>query len=165
MNITLIGMPGSGKTTIGRMLSEKLSWKFLDLDEMIKEKTGKYVSEILKEKGDEEVIRIENELTLAINFADTVFSPGGSIVYSPEAMKKLQLSTTIIYLQTSLEEIKKRFGENKNNERGIVGWDSKGIEKLFEERSKLHRKYAEYTVDTYDKSPEEIAEEIIKRIS
>lgn len=157
--ITLIGMPGSGKSTIGKILAEKLGWNFIDLDILIKEKTGKTHAEILEEKGNQELLRLEDNLTFSLNLADAVFSPGGSIVYSALAMERLRKETIIIYLELSLSEIKSRLGD-KIDGRGIVGLKEKGLEKLFKERDFLYRKYAQKVINCSGLSEKEILKAI-----
>src|SRR3989344_8595530 len=108
--ITLIGMPGSGKSTVGKILAEKLSYQFIDLDKLILEKEGKSHDRILAEKGEQALKKTEERLTLELNIAKTIFAPGGSIVYSYPAMEKLAKESQIFYLYLPLEEIKKRLG-------------------------------------------------------
>lgn len=158
--ITLIGMPGSGKSTVGKLLANRLNLNFVDLDLLIKEKTGKTHQEILKEKGEQDFIRLEEALTLPLNLDKTVFSPGGSIIYSPAAMAKLMRETNIFYLNLPLEEIKKRLGENIDY-RGIVGLKEKGIEGLFEERVPVYQSCAHHTLDCYGFDEKRIADGIL----
>ena len=153
--ITLIGMPGCGKSTIGKMLAEKLGWDFVDLDSLIKETTGKNHAEVLAESGDQEFIKLEGELALGINFNKLIFAPGGSIIYSPEAMDKLKKETGIFYLYLPIEEIKSRLRDSLWS-RGVVGLKNKGPENLFEERDILYRKYAEKIIDCGGLSKKEI---------
>ncbi len=150
-------MPGSGKSTIGRILAKKVSMKFLDLDECIHEKTGKYIREILKEYGDNEVIRLENEMIQELDLQNSVISPGGSIVYSSYAMKKLQEETHIMYLEVSLDTLQKRVGNIVNNSRGIVHYDSLGFDGVYAERQPLFKQYAHDMLEIHDQNPEEIA--------
>ncbi|MBI4992478.1 MAG: shikimate kinase [Candidatus Harrisonbacteria bacterium] len=158
--VTLIGMPGSGKSTVGKLLASRLNLNFVDLDLLIKEKTGKTHQEILEKSGDKELLKLEEQYTLQLNFANTVFSPGGSIIYSPAAMAKLIRETNIFYLNLPLEEIKKRLGENIDY-RGIVGLKEKGIEGLFEERVPAYQSCAHYTLDCHGFDEKRIAEGIL----
>lgn len=144
--ITLIGMPASGKSTIGKLLAKKLGWKFIDLDILIKVQGGKSHADILAEQGDSALLNLEEFYTLGLNLADTVFSPGGSIVYSARAMEKLGKETEIIYLNLPMEEIRRRLGA-AINDRGIVGLREKGLEKLYEERDSLYRQYSHRVID------------------
>jgi len=158
-SVTLIGMPGAGKSTIGRRLAGQLGFRFIDLDVLIKEKEDKSHTQIVKEKGDAELLRLEETYTLALDFMKTVFSPGGSIIYSPLAMEKLRSETTIIYLELPFLEIKKRLGLNLEH-RGIVGLGKNGLEGLYKERAPLYRRFAHRTIDCRDLSDKEV----IKRI-
>ncbi|MFA5386414.1 MAG: shikimate kinase [Candidatus Paceibacterota bacterium] len=145
--ITLIGMPGAGKSTIGKLLAKHLRFKFLDLDILINQKEGIDIDEILQNKGDEEILRLETDYTLQQNLSDTVFSPGGSIIYSPQAMEKIKQETTVIYLETPLKEIRKRLNGKIKRQNTIVGLREKGIDKLYEERIPLYKSYADSTVN------------------
>ncbi len=144
--LTLIGMPGSGKSTIGKLLAGNLGWRFLDLDIHIKDRIGMSHSEILEEKGDREFIRLEGDLALNLDYDRLVFSPGGSIVYSAQAMDRVKKETEIFYLLLPVSEIRERLGSGING-RGIVGLKEKGLDRLFEERDILYRKYADKILD------------------
>jgi shikimate kinase len=157
--ITLIGMSGSGKSTIGKLLALELGYHFVDLDDLIKEKEGRSHAEILDEKGEDELLHLEEKYTLELNLMKTVFSPGGSIIYSAMAMEKLRRETTVIYLDLPLEIIKERLG-NDVNCRGIVGLKEKGIAQLFSERVPLYQSCAHYVINCSGRSIKEIIEEI-----
>jgi shikimate kinase len=150
--ITLIGMPASGKSTIGKILADKLGWDFVDLDNLIKEKTGRNYDEILEQDGEQKLLDLENKYTLALDFKkNTIFSPGGSIMYSPEAMEKIKKETKVIYIETSLREIQKRLNK-RVIKGGIIGLKEKGIKKLFKERELVYRKIADHTINIKDLS-------------
>lgn len=144
--ITLIGMPCSGKSTIGKKLAHNLGWNFIDLDVLIKEREGKSHSLIMKELGEEKLMRLEEKYTLPLNLKRTVFSPGGSIVYSKKAMKKLSAESKIIYLDLPLEEIKRRLGGIAAS-RGIIGLAKKGLADLFYERRVLYQNAAHQRIE------------------
>ena len=144
--ITLIGMPGTGKSTIGKQLAKQIGYYFLDLDILIKEKEGRSHADILKKDGEAKLLKLENDYTLGLDLEKTVFSPGGSIIYSEPAMQKLKKETTIIYLAMPLLKIQNRLGSGMN-QRGIVGLKEKGIKKLFMEREPLYASFAHHTID------------------
>ena len=144
--ITLIGMPGSGKSTIGKLLAKRLKWRFIDLDVLINQKEGMAVDEILEQRGEKELLRLENSYTLRQDFSDVVFSPGGSIIYSDEAMGKLKKDTTIIYLETPLKEIEKRI-EKRRRKQAIIGFKEKGIADLYKERTPIYKLNADHIID------------------
>lgn len=135
--ITLIGMPGSGKSTIGKHLAKRLNFKFIDLDVLIKEKEGEGHDSIAKKRGEDELLRLEEAYTLGLDLERTVFSPGGSIVYSKKAMEKLAKETAIFYIELPLWELEKRL-RGKLYNRGIIGIREKGLDGLFRERTPLY---------------------------
>lgn len=158
-SITLIGMPGAGKSTIGKKLAQQSEFNFVDLDALIKEKTDTSHDEIAREQGDSALMRMEESYTLGLNLAKTIFSPGGSIVYSVPAMEKLRQETKIIYLELPLSEIKKRIGRIAEM-RGIVGLAEKGLDGLFAERVPLYEKFAHHTINCQNLTEDEILQSI-----
>jgi shikimate kinase len=158
--VALIGMPGSGKSTVGRLLAQKLGWQFIDLDVLIKEKSGRSHSEILKQDGERALLILEEKYTLDANLEDTVFSPGGSIIYSKAAIEKLKNDTRIFYLDLPFREIVTRLGEGVQD-RGIVGLQSKTLEELFEERTAQYRLAAHHVFDCHGFSEKMIADGIV----
>ena len=80
-NIILIGMPASGKSTLGKALAKKLGWKFVDTDKLIrKSQGGKSLKEIIDQVGNEEFLKIEDEINTNVNGEFQVISPGGSVI-------------------------------------------------------------------------------------
>ena len=80
MNYTLIGMPASGKSTIGVILAKKLGYEFIDSDIVIQRKTGKKLSTLIKELGIEEFLKLEDSINSSIDAQNTIISTGGSAV-------------------------------------------------------------------------------------
>ncbi|MDR3546709.1 MAG: shikimate kinase [Candidatus Pacebacteria bacterium] len=161
--VTLIGMPGSGKSTIGQLLAQQLGLLFLDLDIYIAAQEKKKVAAIIGERGDTVLAQLEEKCALLVPLDDTVFSPGGSIVYSAKAMERAQSETDIIFLDVSLEEITKRL-ENAA-ERGIVGLREKSLEELYNERLPLYQEYADHTVNAIIPNSGSILREIRSKIN
>ena len=144
-SITLIGMPGAGKSYTSSYLSKKYNIPLIELDNYIEKKYNNTLPEIIKIYGEEEFKNIECNAMLDINFdKPKIISTGGSVVYYKKGMKHLQNDNNIIiYLKTDFEILKKRT-ENFTN-RGIVFNGLTPIE-LYNERSILYEKYANYTV-------------------
>lgn len=153
-------MSGSGKSAVGKIIAEMLAWKFVDLDKLILETQGMSHHEHMTQKGEEALTKLEEELTLNLDLTDTVFAPPGSIVYQPKAILKIKNESTVVYLKTSPEIVKKRLGDNlyKN---GIIGLKEKGLVKLMAERAVLYEKYTDYTFDSGEQAKEEMAKKII----
>lgn len=142
--ITFLGMSGVGKSTIGKFFSKKHRYTFLDLDTVLESQLGCSLQHFIDSEGEEVFLVREEEALLSLTFSPkTVFSPGGSVVYSQAGMEKLKRETTIVLLQDSYENIIARI--NPEN-RGIIGLKSKSYKVLFEERSKLYLEYADIVV-------------------
>lgn len=166
--VTLIGMPGVGKSTIGRLLADRLGFGFVDLDVLIRQQEGAKHSDILKEKGEEALLKLEEDYALKLDFITVVnksavrglvFAPGGSIIYSEKVMEKLRNETTILFLDLPFLEIKKRL-ENHAEHRGIVGLSKKSLEDIFKERLPMYRLAADHTVNCVSLADEEVVEKI-----
>jgi shikimate kinase len=157
-NIILIGMPGSGKSTLGVVLAKKLGYKFIDSDLVIQEKYEKTLERIIEEHGDAGFIAIENEVNCSINAEHAVIATGGSAVYGAEAMKHFKSIGKIIYLEVSKEEIEDRLGSLK--ERGVVSNGKQTIREIYEDRRMLYKKYADITVSMDQKRIRESVEEL-----
>ena len=137
-NVTLIGMPGSGKSTIGVILAKALRYEFLDSDLLIQKQEKRKLSEIIEQDGPEKFKEIENQVNADIHVTDTVIAPGGSVIYCDEAMEHLKSIGKVIYLKLSLESLSKRLGNLKG--RGVLLKDGQSLKDLYEERVPLYEK-------------------------
>ncbi|HHV24714.1 MAG: shikimate kinase [Methanosarcina sp.] len=161
MNITLIGMAGAGKSTIGRVLAKQLDYTFIDVDRLIKENTGMPLQALIDMQGDLALIKFEEEAILRLNQVDScVISPGGSVVYSEKAMQHLKEISKIIFLNAPFRSIVRRLPNARK--RGIVGLRDRSLKELFEERMVLYQKYADFSVKL--KGKESIQETVRKII-
>lgn len=160
-NVILIGMPGCGKTTIGRLLANELNYHFLDTDQYIEQQTQKSLQQILDKEGIEGFCNIEKDCIISLlPLEHYVIAPGGSVIYSEELINTLKENSLIIFLLASLNAIQLRL---KNKEtRGIVGLKEKSLGKLYEERQPLYMKHADIIISCDDESPAKIVEEIKK---
>ena len=134
----------------------------MDLDILILEKEGISHDKILEQQGREALLDLENKHTLTLDLSKLIFSPGGSIVYSTEAMKKLSKETIIIFLDVPLDEIRLRIGNNSDYQRGIVDFKEKGLDGLFAERVPMLKSYAHYVIKSAEKPMENVVREIIE---
>ena len=145
MTVTLIGMPGAGKTCMGKALARKLKMKVIDGDRLIEERMGKNLHEIIDELGLEGFKKIEEEVLLSIKEDNIIISPGGSAVYYDNVMKHFKSNGVVVYLYVSPETLLSRLGDF--SKRGIVLEEGKTIKDLYKERAPLLEKYADITVN------------------
>ena len=162
MNITLIGMAGAGKTTIGKQLAKKLKMNFVDTDRLLEEKHGKKLNEIITEMGSEEFIKLEESVLLDVDFENTVIATGGSAVYGHKGMEHLKSISKVFYLDVPLQKIKLRI--NNPDSRGIVSEKGQTIDEIFFERLRYYKKYSHVSVKCKGKKLSQITSEIIDSI-
>lgn len=161
MNITLIGMAGAGKSTVGKKIAKKLGYDFIDIDNVIEAKTGMKLQQIIDRMGDDKFIEIEEKVVLELDgLRNHVFSPGGSIIYSQAAMDFLKRNSTIVFLDVPFKVIDIRLRNRAN--RGIIGLKDKPLETLFNERLILYKKYADITVPFQERIDDEAIGKIIE---
>lgn len=144
-NIILIGMPASGKSTLGVMLAKLLGYDFLDTDLLIQKKAGRHLQDILDSDGIAAFKQLEEEALLSIDCRRTVIATGGSAVYSARGMKHLSSLGKTVYLYIPYSLVKVRL---KNlAERGVVMEKGSSLRELFSERESLYERYADITFD------------------
>lgn len=161
-NITLIGMPGAGKSTTGIILAKNCSLGFLDTDILIQINRQRPLQEILDERGHLYLREIEEDEVMKINIENNVIATGGSVAYSERAMTHLKSVSTVVFLEVSFDELNRRIHNFET--RGIAKEPDQTFEELFEERQVLYRKYADLTIVAEGKSQEQIAEEIAEAL-
>lgn len=157
-NITLIGMPGSGKSTIGVLLAKRLGYSFIDMDIVIQEQEQRLLKEIIDEDGLDGFLAIENRVNSRVAAKRSVIAPGGSVIYGKEAMEHLKAISEIVYLQLSCDELSGRLGDLKD--RGVALRAGMTIADLYHERVPLYEAYADITVDEAGKEPGEIVDQL-----
>lgn len=161
-NLTLIGMPGAGKSTVGIILAKNLGLGFIDTDVLIQINQQKTLQQIIEESDHLNLRSIEEEAILKINIENHVIATGGSVVYSEKAMAHLFDKSWIIFLDVDFEKIKKRIHNFET--RGIAKAKDQTFGELFKERQILYKKYAEITIDCNVLDQEELAEQITKLV-
>ena len=161
-NITLIGMPGAGKSTVGIILAKNLSFGFIDTDVLIQINQQKSLQQILDESDHLNLRKIEEKEIMKLNIRDHVIATGGSAAYSTNAMSHLLNISKVIFLEVSFEEIERRIHNFKT--RGIAKSETQTFRDLYEERQSLYKKYAEITIDCNRSDQEEIAMQISESI-
>ena len=155
-NIILIGMPASGKSTVGVILAKVIKYKFMDTDLVMQNMTGKTLIEIIGEKGMQGFLDFENETVSHVDVSDTVIATGGSVVYGEKAMQHLKKNGIAVYLKHRYEVI---------NSRGVAMRDGETLLELFKERIPLYEKYADITIEADGLTTEQTVEKIAEMIS
>lgn len=157
-NIILIGMPGVGKSTIGVILAKVLGYQFIDADLLIQKAEGKLLKDIIREKGTDGFIQVENRVNSEIEAQRSVIATGGSVVYGKEAMEHLKSIGVVVYLKQNLWHLEKRLRNIKG--RGVVLKPGQTLADLYEERTVLYEKYADIIVDEHGLNIEETLEAV-----
>ncbi|MBT5031072.1 MAG: shikimate kinase [Proteobacteria bacterium] len=158
-SVILIGMPGTGKSTVGVLLAKELGLDFVDTDILIQLREHKSLQDIIDDAGYIELRKIEEQVLLENDYSSKAVATGGSAIYSEKAMVKLAQVGQVIYLSCSLDELQSRIGNYRS--RGIAASVGQQIGDLAKERTVLYEQYADFTVDTSSKAPAQVVEEIL----
>ncbi|MFT7388980.1 MAG: shikimate kinase [Candidatus Endobugula sp.] len=143
MNIILIGMPGSGKSTVGVQLAKTLGLDFIDTDIMIQTQEGRQLQDIQDNDGHVALRAIEEHVILGLDTQGALISTGGSAIYSDTAMQHLTSLGIIVFLEVSVDELEKRI--NGQGPRGIACSEGQTFFDIYTERTPLYRRYADIT--------------------
>ena len=144
--LSLIGMAGAGKSTLGRLLAEKLGWAHLDTDRLIEAYYGLPLQEILDGLGLKTFLTLENTLVSMLGVRRAVISTGGSVVYGAAALERLRLLGPVVFLEIGLPAFLSRVGDAGNRGLAIApGCTKQG---LFTERQPLYQTAADFTLRT-----------------
>ena len=166
MNLILCGMMGAGKTTIGIKIAELTGRRWYDTDGCIVDKHGK-ISDIFEYYGEAHFRKLETDIVRELSKKDgLVISSGGGLVLKKENNELLQKNGKIVFLRASIETLAKRL--KVDGERPLLQTSTENIRdrlaNLLKERSPIYEHVADYIVDVDDKTPEEIAKEIVKTV-
>ena len=161
-NIILIGMPGSGKSTVGVLLAKIIGYRFIDTDLLIQEKEGRKLFEILRDSGNDYFARVENEVNASVKTERTIIATGGSAISGAEAMEHLKRIGTVVFLDVPLAELEKRI--TNLSTRGIMFREGSSLADIYEERLPLYQKWADFTVHCEGESLSENAAKIAEAL-
>lgn len=160
--ITLIGMPGAGKSTVGVLLSRRLAFDFVDSDLLIQVREGRSLQSVLDQRGYLGLRSIEEAVLLALDPHERVIATGGSAVYSAAAMRHLAAGSRIAWLDVPLAELRRRIRDFDT--RGIARRPDQDLEGLFAEREALYARFAQIRIRCGQASQEDVLEEILDRL-
>ncbi len=156
-NITLIGMPGAGKSTLGVVLAKRLGYRFVDTDLLLQEGMGMLLSDLIEQQGIEGFIEEENKLLAGLRCSHHVIATGGSAVYSEQGMENLKKLGRVVFIDIDMTELPKRLHTDLFT-RGVVIRSGSTLQDLYDERRPLYQKYADITVNTVGLSTLEAVE-------
>ena len=159
-HIILIGMPGSGKSTIGKRLATAMHWDFVDTDDVLQAQNAGKTGELLDKLGKTAFMAIETKAVISVRpQKPTVIATGGSVVYSHRAMLHLRRLGYVVYLDPPLYRLKRRLGDLKA--RGVVLQPGQTLDDLWLERRKLYWRYADIVFETKRLSAKQIIDRLI----
>ncbi len=164
-NICLTGFMGSGKSTVGKLLAEKLGFTFIDMDRVIELAEGKRIKDIFRLKGEKYFRDLETKVTGKIyKNKNCVFACGGGIVKRKKNMDIIKSSGINVYLNISTRDAIDRL---KNvNDRPLIDVEKRDetVEKMIRKREVLYRKYADIIINNSQKNPGQAVSEIMNRL-
>lgn len=161
-NLIFIGMPGSGKSTVGVLAAKRLGMGFVDTDLLIQEEAGRTLQEIVDQDGYQALRHIEEQVLLKLSVENQVISTGGSAVYSDAAMRHLKANGTVVFLDIPLDVVIQRIGDYSL--RGISRRPDQSLSELFDERFALYSRYADITVKGEGLTQDQVCEAIIRQL-
>jgi shikimate kinase len=162
MNIILIGFMGAGKTTIASILAEKSRKDFIDMDTLIIQKSGRASDKEIFAKDGELIFR-ELEINIAkalTSKQNAIIATGGGVVMNKIILDYLKQNGVVIFLKNTFETSRERVKKNPPP----LFQNTQTAQQLYAFRVPLYKAYADITIETDDKNPEKVAEEILERL-
>lgn len=163
LTISLIGMPGSGKSTVGAALAKHLGLELVDADGLIEAQEQQTLQQIMDGRGNAAFRAIEEQVLTEMPLYSSVISTGGSVVYSEKIMARLAAASAVVYLRAAFDTIEHRV--SLAPQRGIASDGDQTLRDLYAERVPLYERYGEIVVDCDAASPEEIAATIAAQLT
>ena len=163
MNVTLIGMPGAGKSLVGQALARRLGWAFLDVDPLIVSRhRAKTLQQVLDALGNQRFLDAEADVISQVSCDATVIAPGGSAVLRDKGMARLKALGPVVYLSLPCDELKRRLGNLAT--RGVSLEPGQSLDDLYAYRLPYYERWADVTVDTSRCSIDQAAERIVSAL-
>lgn len=166
MNIILIGFRGTGKTTIGRILAQRLGKGFIDADEFLEQKEGKTIKDIFAEGGEKLFRKIETKIIAKLCILDDkVIATGGGVILNEENVRMLKKNGIMILLDADANTIHKRIRDDSNIQQkrpSLTNHDAyQEIEYLLEYRKPFYDKVADFVLNTSHISTQDATDKIL----
>ncbi len=160
--ISLIGMPGAGKSTVGVLLAKELGLNFIDTDLLIQVHNGATLQVILEQQGYLALRQLEENVLLNIPLADTLIATGGSAIYSVTSMQRLRAAGPMVFIDASLPVLLQRV--DNADVRGIACEPAQDLADVYRERQPLYQASADITVAGDQQSAEAIARVLARQL-
>ena len=160
-NIILIGMPGSGKSTVGVVLAKALGMAFLDVDLLIQQREGALLQSLIDRRGVEAFLDLERDAICALDCRGTVVAPGGSCVCREESIAHMRALGTVVYLKLPLKDVPGRIRNSFSQ--GVALSPGQTLADLYQYRAPLYERCAHITVPVDGLSLMETVEEVRSR--
>ena len=161
-NLILIGMPGSGKSTVGVLAAKALGMDFLDTDLLLQKKERLRLHEILLRDGAKGFLAAENSLLATLEPEAAVVSTGGSAIYHPDGMKNLKNRGTVVWINVPFAEIQRRLSDIAT--RGVVLAPGQTLLELYDERLPLYKKWADQQLEVGREDLETTVSRLVKLV-
>ncbi len=162
-NLTLIGMPGSGKSSVGVVLAKVLGYDFLDADLLIQSRQGAKLQDLLDAHGTEAFLDMEQDAICSIACRKTVIAPGGSCVLRQGSMEHLKDLGPVLYLRLDFPSLERRITNLAS--RGITFAPGQGLKDVYDQRVPLYERWADLTVDVGGQSLSETLQAVLAAIN
>lgn len=162
MNIVLVGYRGSGKSTVGQIVAQRLGWRFTDTDQVIMDETHKTISEIFAQSGEPGFRRVERKVLESLRKArNRVISVGGGAVTDPDSCLILKRIGRIVWLRAPAAVLWSRISQDPHTARARPNLTEGGglaeVERILGEREPLYQAVASQIIDTMTMNPDEVA--------
>lgn len=165
MKLILVGPPGAGKSTIGKLLAKELAVSFVDTDVEIEKRSSRTISEIFLEDGEAKFREIEKEVVLSVlTEGYEVIALGGGAILDQEIFGILRNEPLVIYLQVSISNAAPRVGFNNERPLLLANPRQQWL-KLFEARREKYEALAKYNISTDNRKPKEVVGELLAKLS
>lgn len=161
--ISIIGMAGAGKSTVGQALAQCLGWAFMDSDHLMEALYASRLQGVTDALSKDAFLDLEAAVVGSVRAARTVLATGGSVIYRESAMRHLAAQGPVVHLEVPFEVIEERIA--RNPDRGLAIAPGQTLRGLFEEREALYRRYAELSCPAGERTPQQCAEWIRDRLT